>query len=118
MARWLFVVACLLVTVSVEAFQTPGSSTTKRPSATPEPKLPGAVTRVPDGIGPGAPFDLAAYFAAPRPELNAALLYLDALFRIRSWHGDLLSRGCRDNAAETNRRTENEVLAGSATGCH
>jgi hypothetical protein len=45
-----------------------------------EPRLPGAVTHPPEGIGPGAPFDMAAFFAAPPPELNAAPLYLDALF--------------------------------------
>ncbi|MFI5457107.1 MAG: hypothetical protein ACHRXM_16805 [Isosphaerales bacterium] len=49
------------------------------PAGTPLPALPGAVTRAPAGIGPGAPFDVAAYFAAPPLELNAAPLYLDAL---------------------------------------
>jgi hypothetical protein len=38
------------------------------------------VPRPPDEIGPGAPFDVAAFFATPPAELNAAPLYLDALF--------------------------------------
>ena len=45
----------------------------------PSPACP-AQTRPPDGIGPGAPFDVAALFTAPHTDLNAAPLYLDALF--------------------------------------
>ncbi len=77
LARWrIAAVAVLVVTAPfvsgpAGAFQAP---------ARPEPRLPGAATRPPDGIGPGAPFDVAAFFAAPPPELNAAPLYLDALF--------------------------------------
>jgi hypothetical protein len=65
------VVADLIVSGSTVAFQAPARA---------EPRLPGAVTRPPEGIGPGAPFDVSAYFAAPPPELNSAPLYLDALF--------------------------------------
>lgn len=44
------------------------------------PALPDAVTRPPDWIGTGAPFDVAAFFASPPRDRNAAPLYLDALF--------------------------------------
>jgi hypothetical protein len=86
---------------SVEAFQTPGSSKTKRPPATSEPKLPRAVTRVPEGISPGAPFDVAAYFATPSSELNAAPLYLDALFEF-----DPGMAICLPEGVETTRRKQ------------
>jgi hypothetical protein len=45
----------------------------------PYPRIPGAVTKPPEGIGPGAPFDVAKFFAAPPYGSNAAPLYLDAL---------------------------------------
>ncbi len=44
------------------------------------PILPGAVTEPPDWIGKDAPIDVAAFFAAPPTDQNAAVLYLDALF--------------------------------------
>ena len=48
------------------------------------PSLPGAVDRPPSWLGKEAPFDLAAYFAAPSARQNAAPLYLDALFEFGS----------------------------------
>ncbi len=48
------------------------------------PSLPGAVDRPPSWLGKEAPFDLAAYFAAPSVQQNAAPLYLDALFEFGS----------------------------------
>jgi hypothetical protein len=59
------------------------------------------VTHPPEGIGPGAPFDVAAFFAAPPPELNAAPLYLDALFEL----GPEMA-ACFPDDAETARRKE------------
>jgi hypothetical protein len=78
MAQWWIAAVALAITGLIapspaDAFQAP---------ARPEPRIPGAVTRPPDGIGPGAPFDVAAFFAAPPPELNAAPLYLDAFFEL------------------------------------
>jgi hypothetical protein len=58
----------------------PGPADAFQATPRPKPRIPGAATRPPDGIGPGAPFDVPAFFAAPPPELNAAPLYLDALF--------------------------------------
>jgi hypothetical protein len=43
------------------------------------PRLPGAVTRAPDGLG-STPFDINKFFAAPPRAQNAAPLYLDAFF--------------------------------------
>ncbi len=77
MARWwiaaagVLAVADLIAPSPADAFQAPPR---------PEPRLPGAVARPPDGIGPGAPFDVTAFFASPPPDLNAAPLYIDALF--------------------------------------
>jgi hypothetical protein len=47
-------------------------------------RLPSAVTEAPDWIGAGAPFDVAAFFAALPPGRNAAPLYLDAFFEFDS----------------------------------
>jgi hypothetical protein len=101
MARWFLTVACLLVTIPAGAFQTPGPNKAKRSSAASVPKLPGAVTRLPDAIASGAPFDVTAYFTAPSPELNAAPLYLDALFEF-----DPVMANCFPPGAETNRRKQ------------
>jgi RNA polymerase sigma factor (sigma-70 family) len=46
--------------------------------------LPGAVTKPPDWLFDDAPFDVAAFFAAPAPDENAATRYLDALFEFGS----------------------------------
>ncbi len=60
----------LLVTAQAQA----------QPRETPAPGLPGAVTQVPPWVGKDAPFDVAAFFAAPPSAENAAPRYLDALF--------------------------------------
>jgi hypothetical protein len=44
-----------------------------------EPRLPGAVADPPAWLVKDVPFDMAKFFALPRPEENAAPLYLDAL---------------------------------------
>ncbi len=54
----------------------PGREQTVRASS---PGLPGAVSRPPDWLVKDAPFDVAAFFAAPPDEDNAATRYLDAL---------------------------------------
>jgi RNA polymerase sigma factor (sigma-70 family) len=46
----------------------------------PPPSIPGAVSRPPAWLVNVAPFDVAAFFAAPSDEENAAPRYLDALF--------------------------------------
>jgi hypothetical protein len=43
-----------------------------------EPRLPGAVADPPAWLVKDAPFDVAKFFAMPRPSENAAPLYLDA----------------------------------------
>jgi hypothetical protein len=43
------------------------------------PRLPGAMTRAPEGLG-STPFDFDTFFAAPPRDSNAATLYLDAFF--------------------------------------
>jgi hypothetical protein len=56
------------------------------PSATgsdvvgPYPRLPGAVTKAPEGLDANAPFDIKKLFPALPSSQNAAPLYLDALF--------------------------------------
>jgi len=52
----------------------------QQPAPVPSPNLPGAVTQLPVWLGKEAPFDVAAFFAAPPPQENAAPRYLDALF--------------------------------------
>ncbi len=44
-----------------------------------EPRLPGAMNDPPEWLVKDAPFDMKAFFALPKPEENAAPLYLDAL---------------------------------------
>jgi len=59
----------------------PSSATASPPAAAPSgPAFPDAVTEPPDWLVKDAPFDVAAFFAAPPPEENAAPLYLDALY--------------------------------------
>ena len=48
------------------------------------PSLPDAPAEPPAWIGSAAPFDVAEFLEVPRPEENAALLYLDALFEFSS----------------------------------
>jgi hypothetical protein len=50
----------------------------------PYPRLPGAVTKVPDGLDTNSPFDIRKSFASLPRERNAAPLYLDALFEFGS----------------------------------
>jgi RNA polymerase sigma factor (sigma-70 family) len=56
----------------------PPTSTTPLQSSSPS--LPGAVTSPPAWLVNNAPFDVAAFFAAPASDENAASRYLDALF--------------------------------------
>ena len=67
------------------------------------------MTGPPDGIGPGAPFDVAAFFAAPPPELNAAPLYLDALFEFGPELAVCFPNGRGDGPKEDDRRAEEPV---------
>ena len=48
------------------------------------PSLPGAVTQPPPWLTKDVPFDVAAFFAAPPPNENAAPRYLEALFEFGS----------------------------------
>jgi hypothetical protein len=80
MVRCCVAIASLLTAGQAGAFQATQPVEGRPAPARTEPKLPGAVERLPDEIGAGAPFDVAAFFAAPPAELNAAPLYLDALF--------------------------------------
>jgi RNA polymerase sigma factor (sigma-70 family) len=54
------------------------------PASPPSPSLPGAVAQPPDWLVKDAPFDVAAFFAAPPPDENAAPRYLDAFFEFNS----------------------------------
>ena len=65
------------------------------------PALPRAVTSIPAGLGPDAPFDLETFFAAPPPDQNAAPLYLDALFEF-----DPRMAVCFPQDSETARRKQ------------
>ena len=56
------------------------SPTHTEPPRSPLPGLPGAVTKPPAWLLGNAPFDVAAFLAAPAPDDNAAPRYLDALF--------------------------------------
>ncbi len=67
----------------------------------PYPRLPGAVSKPPDWLGAGAPFDVAKFFAAPPFDRNAAPLYLDALFEFSN---DVA--GCFPDGPETERRSQ------------
>jgi hypothetical protein len=49
------------------------------------PKLPHAVTKLPEWVGEGVPFDVERYFAAPPASQNAATRYLDALLEFDDW---------------------------------
>src|SRR5262245_44606393 len=101
MARAFFTAASLLIAGLIATSQPPDRKGTTPAPVRPEPKLPGAVTRIPDGIGPGAPFDVAAFFATLPAELNAQPLYLDALFEF-----DPSMAVCFPAGAETTRRKQ------------
>ena len=62
----------------------PGRGDDRLDSGRDEARLPGAVTVAPEWIGAGAPFDVAAFFAALPRDRNAAPLYLDAFFEFDS----------------------------------
>ncbi len=94
-------VAALLTAGQAAAFQASRPVEGRPVPAGTEPLLPGALGRVPDGIGTGAPFDVAAFFAAPPADLNAAPLYLDALFEF-----DPVMAACFPANAETARRKQ------------
>ena len=64
-----------------------------RAASAPAPHLPGAVTQPPPWLDKNAPFDVAAFFAAPPPEQNAAPRYLDALFEFDSVMADCFPDG-------------------------
>jgi hypothetical protein len=104
-ARWrvtaLTLAVALAAASSLGAFQTPGEPRAAPKSPRAEPRLRGAATRPPEGIGPDAPFDVVAFFAAPPAELDAAPLYLEALFEFEP---DLAN--CFPPGAETTHRKE------------
>ena len=56
----------------------------RQKEAVPVPRLPGAVTEPPPWLPTGALFDVAAFFAPPPPQENAAPRYLEALFEFGS----------------------------------
>lgn len=64
-----------------------------------EPKLPGAVVDPPAWLVQDAPFDMARFFAMPRPEENAAPLYLDALLEFGPDVSICFPSDARDRAA-------------------
>ena len=101
MIRCCVTIASLLTAGQAGAFQATQPAQGRPAPARTEPKLPGAVERVPDGIGADAPFDVAAFFAAPSAELNAAPLYLDALFEF-----DGGMSVCFPTGPETSRRKQ------------
>jgi RNA polymerase sigma factor (sigma-70 family) len=56
----------------------------EEPARVPSPSLPGAMTQPPTWLVKDAPFDVAAFFAPPPPDENAAPRYLEALFEFGS----------------------------------
>ncbi|WP_165230389.1 hypothetical protein [Aquisphaera insulae] len=76
--------AALTTAAMTSASAQPPASSLSGSSRAGVPRLPGAVTKPPDWLGAGAPFDVAAYFKAPPDDQNAAPLYLDALFEFGS----------------------------------
>lgn len=74
------------------------------------PRVPGAVTKAPAGVGADAPFDVNAFFKAVPREKNAAPLYLDALFEFAA---DV--EVCFPAGPERDRRTQAAPIARSST---
>jgi hypothetical protein len=68
-------VALLTVGLAIAPATVRGQST----EAARELRLPGGVVDPPDWLVKDAPFDMIEFFARPRPEENAAPLYLDAI---------------------------------------
>ncbi len=76
-----------------------GQETDRRSRGSEEyPRLPGAITKAPEGLG-STPFDINKFFAAVPRAQNAAPLYLDALFEFT---GDV--QNCFPEGTERDRR--------------
>jgi hypothetical protein len=81
-------------------------STLAHPQSAPwigEPRLPGAVTKPPPWLKP-APFDIDAFLEVPRPDENAAPLYLDALFEFSDEVAVCFPAGQRGRSARAKQR--------------
>ncbi len=89
-----------------------------RPQAAgrPLPAIPAAVTRVPAGLGPDAPFDLETYFAAPPQDQNAAPLYLDALLEFDPGMAICFPQDSETESQEATRPGEIPTTARSISG--
>ena len=87
------------------------------PAPDPSPRLPGAVTQSPAWLIKDAPFDIAAFFAVPPPEDNAAPRYLEALFEfgaeVAVCFPDGPERESRKQAVEQRSRRFAEVFQAS-----
>ncbi len=101
MVRCCVTIASLLTAGQAAAFQATQPVEGRPAVARIEPKLPGAVELLPDGLGASAPFDVAAFFTSLPAELNAAPLYLDALFEF-----DAGMFVCFPPGSETSRRKQ------------
>jgi hypothetical protein len=96
-----------MVVVGICLFAT-GDTRGQSPRSENEPRLPGAIVYPPAWLK-DAPFDVAKFFAMPRPEENAAPLYIEALFEF----GDmsLCYQGDQQARAEEARRREERARA-------
>ena len=92
------------------------------PAPDPSPRLPGAVTEPPAWLIQDAPFDVAAFFAVPPPEENAAPRYLEALFEfgveVAVCFPEGPERESRKQAVEQRSRRFAEVLQASWKAPH
>src|SRR4051794_37601560 len=70
----LFLIVGTVVSARLANGQSPSSK-----AKTAVPTIPDAVTKAPDWLKVGAPFDVATFLALPPGDQNAAPLYLDAL---------------------------------------
>ncbi len=82
----------VLCAIAVSA-QERGRESERSQAAGPYPRLPGAVTTAPEGIGKDAPFDVAKFFTTVPRGRNAAPLYLDALFEFGAEMGACFPEG-------------------------
>jgi hypothetical protein len=74
-------VGAFLLLVAVSMFgQEPKGRGVVAESGDPYPRLPGALTRAPEGLRTDAPFDVEKFFTVLPRDRNAAPLYLDAFF--------------------------------------
>jgi hypothetical protein len=94
------VVFALLWVATVFGQET-GRNSGRAEAAGPYPRLPAAVTRVPEGLDANSPFDIKKFFLTVPRERNAAPLYLDAFFEF----GNELAT-CFPAGAETDRRRQ------------